>query len=91
MSYREEFPSFPSHAIPAELLGNGWTDTSYRNDVCPSFEHGEFTVFVDFPDASVREYADATRYRVYHPNGEEESNDWFDIVEFVRFWVHGVL
>lgn len=92
MSYREEFPHFPGDSIPLGIFVNGWTDRSYRNDVCPSFEHGEFTLFVDFPDASKREYEDAPRYRCYHANGEkDESDHWMDIVEFVRFWAHGVL
>ena len=83
MSYREEFPDFPADAIPADVLGNGWTDTSWRNDVCPSFERGGFTVFVDFPDATMREY-DAPQYRCYHPGGEMETDRWSDILDFVR-------
>lgn len=84
MSFREEFPDFPADAIPADVLGNGWTDVSYRNDVCPRFERGDFELFIDFPDATMREY-DAPQYRAYHPNGEIESDCWANIVEFVKF------
>lgn len=54
--YLKEFPTF-DFEIPAL---EGFTDVSYRNDVCPSFsrqlnENLEIVVWVDFKDENNRE------------------------------------
>lgn len=36
MTYKREFPDF-DYEIP--FLGNGWVDSSWHNDVSPSFEY----------------------------------------------------
>ena len=91
MSYRTEFPDFPTDAIPADVFGDGWTDTSYRNDVSPSFEFGRFVVFVDYPNPTDREYPESSRFSVYgcedaleanYGNGCE-SDTWSDILSFI--------
>ena len=91
MSYRTEFPTFPVSAIPAELLASDWTDTSWHNDACPSFERGRFTVFVDWPRKEDRWTCSALRYHAY-PTEEAnvaefdngcESDDWADILRYL--------
>lgn len=93
MSFRTEFPAFPANAIPSTVFGEGWTDVSFRNDVCPTFEIDDVTVFVDWPNASDREYPELPRYRAYVSDdirtdpkwvGEMcESDTWSDILTFI--------
>ena len=72
-TWRNQFPA--DFAPPAEVLawlpGSGFTDTSWGNDVCPSFslplheagEHVEVRLWVDHPDRQQREL-DSPRYAV---------------------------
>lgn len=61
-------------------LPDSFSDVSYSNDVCPSFEF-KSTIFpsytvklwVDFEDVDQREYPDSSRYTVFLINNEEES------------------
>jgi len=67
-NYRVEFPDYPEDAIPAELLTDGWHDVSWHNEACPSFlqEEKEYhrIVYVDYPDAAMRENPDCARFGV---------------------------
>ena len=91
MSYCTEFPTFPADAIPADVFGDGWTDTSYRNDVAPTFGFDRFVVFVDYPNPTDREYPDLPRFRAYDAvdaleatyNNGCESDVWADILAFL--------
>lgn len=87
MTYRTEFPAFPADAIPADVFGDGWTDTSYRHDVAPSFEFGRFVVFVDYPEPSDRELENVRRFCVYEVEADPatgiESDTWADILTFI--------
>jgi len=53
----KEFPDFPIMAVPE--LPDGWDDTSWHNDVCPSFERdvGDVTykIFCNYKDIDKRE------------------------------------
>jgi hypothetical protein len=55
MTYKIEFP----HYDDTITLPEGWTDTSWHNDVCPSFEKtfGDtiFRLWCDFKDPEKRE------------------------------------
>src|SRR5262245_26349217 len=64
MRCREEFG--PEVAVPADLLnyllGNGWTDTSWHNNVCPSFQRGAWWLWVDCENPADREFPQAPRF-----------------------------
>jgi len=55
MTYKTEFP----HYDDTLSLPEGWTDTSWHNDICPSFErvYGDttFRLWCDFKDPEQRE------------------------------------
>lgn len=55
MSWQTEFPDFPPAAMPAML--DGFTDRSWRNDICPCFIHEAtgLVLWINWPDASQRE------------------------------------
>lgn len=42
--WQAEFPDYPADCVP--MLGEGWTDQSWHNDVCPSFIHEESGVLL---------------------------------------------
>lgn len=79
-------------AIPAD-----WTDTSYHNDVCPSFVtpvvgDQRVVVFVDYPDPNSREFPECERYTAYvvdlegarvEGSPEALSDNFADILLFV--------
>jgi len=74
MSFREEFG--PEYAIPADvlnvLLALGWEDTSWHNDVCPTFER---------PSVAMRLWCDAERLAdremgTLRPRFVLEQRDW---------------
>ena len=53
--FSQEFPDFPAADFPA--LPEGFTDSSWHNDVCPSMKNetlGLF-IFVDYADRAKRE------------------------------------
>ena len=60
MSYMNEFPNYDSQLY----LPNGWTDSSFKGDPCPSvskvYRNGgtevEFVIWQDYVDKSKREY-----------------------------------
>jgi len=58
MTYLTEFPEFESSDVP---VFEGFTDTSWHNDTCPSFErplkHGvSIRVWVEHQDPQKRDY-----------------------------------
>lgn len=57
-----EFPDFDATTLPP--IPEGWTDSSHRNDVCPSFETADrrWIVWIDYADPARREFSDARRY-----------------------------
>jgi hypothetical protein len=57
MNYKYEFPNF-DYEIPE--LGNDWIDSSWHNDVCPSFEYSTGTgltyrLWFEYKDPDIRE------------------------------------
>jgi hypothetical protein len=74
MTYRAEFPDFDPATLPA--IPAGWTDQSWHNDACPSFNAGNgMVVFIDFADASLKEFEDTKRFTVHADPEIHDSND----------------
>lgn len=79
-------------------LPEGWRDSSYVNDACPSYERGLLHVWIDHPDADQREWGPCHRFAVlrmtadpeHGPQLDEaaavlmESDDWSAVVEYVN-------
>src|SRR5690606_19746669 len=62
--YQVEFPRF---GILDVQVPEGFCDTSWHNDVCPSFSkelpNGNFLrIFIEYPDPAARETPDAARF-----------------------------
>lgn len=63
------FPDYPAADMPA--LPEGWTDSTWRNDACPSyaaFDQGEIRVriWIDYADDVAREVQGGARFVVTH-------------------------
>jgi hypothetical protein len=83
MTYKTEFP----HYDDTLTLPDGWVDTSWHNDVCPSFEkfigNTTFRLWCDFKDPEMREVG-GRRFTVTHDFEEEgffEPIGQFDTLE----------
>jgi hypothetical protein len=63
--YKSEFPSYDDTLTFPE----GWVDTSWHNDACPSFEKAfgdvKYRIFCDYKDMQKRDCPDWTRFGVY--------------------------
>lgn len=75
MTYREQFPDFDPATMPA--IPATWADRSWRNDNCPSFQSGEWTIWVDYAEPAQREHG-GPRYHVECGLGyvREATDDW---------------
>lgn len=74
MSYREEFPTFDPSTLPD--LPKGWTDQSWHNDSCPSFNAGNgMVVFIDFAQPDDREFPECERFTVHNDPEVHDGND----------------
>ena len=63
MSITTAFPTYPLSSLPP--LPTTWEDTSWHNDACPSYHVGnEVYVYVDFEEASEREFPESERFTV---------------------------
>lgn len=88
MTFRTVFSDFAPSSLPA--IPSNWTDSSWINNACPSFDCGNLTVFVDYEHPNQRECTDicGARYSV-HNNASDftdvvfESDDWDAVLEFV--------
>jgi len=97
--FAEEFG--PEYAVEAEIVewfeANGWDDSSWHNNICPSFgleypgTRGDllFEVFVDALDPEEREAGPGPRFSVhiFDEDGERESGPDFDTFEEVRGYI----
>jgi hypothetical protein len=91
MTYRQEFPEYPIHDMPT--LPEGFTDASWKNDVCPHFDNGalRIAVWIDYPDKAWREYPEVKRFTVHSIDAEGmagemlfESDVWTDVLNFIQ-------
>ena len=76
MNYRTEFPDFDNELV----LPDGWIDSSWHNDVSPSFEKqlGDITykIWCDYKDPEKREVGGKQfTVAIYDQNEFEELQD----------------
>jgi hypothetical protein len=76
-AYQDAFPDFAAADMPA--IPEGFEDTSWGNDCCPSFSRtvGKFTltIWVDFADRDQREYPGADRFGLYREDHNASLED----------------
>lgn len=89
LTVRNQFPDYPVDALP-DLTG--FTDVSWHNDTCPSWRHGDFIVWVDWPSPEDREDPGSPRFVVQGVDedgclSEEEhplcTDDWAHVQAFL--------
>jgi hypothetical protein len=64
MNWRDEFPDYSPAEMPA--IPPGFDDTSWRNNVCPSFTSDPLglTLWIDYAAPAEREFPTWPRYRL---------------------------
>ena len=75
-TYRDEFPDFPEADMPA--MPEGFTDSSWHNDVCPSIQNEKLglRIFIDYVDVDQREVQEnGGRFIVYRTDDNKMPND----------------
>lgn len=91
MTYRDEFPDFDPATLPA--IPPEWTDQSWHNDACPSFNTGKgIVVFVDFENTADREFEGACQRFCVQRDPETcddndvifETDEWAEVLAFVE-------
>lgn len=62
---RDQHPNFDTATLPA--IPEGWEDTSWRNDACPSFATpAGVRVWVDYADPAMRDTPSMARFGAYY-------------------------
>ncbi len=93
MSFAAAFPTFPADAMPA--LPVGFSDASYRNDVCPRYTSNDdrVSIWIDFPNPDDREYCLMHQYRVTLADLDDdivlETDDWAEALAAATTLVNG--
>ena len=82
-----EFPDYPLSDLPA--MPEGFADSSWHNDTCPSYLDEAFglQVFMDYVDATKREYDGGLRFsviRIDDSNAVFGSDSWAEVLNFVQ-------
>jgi hypothetical protein len=89
--YRKEFPDFPAIGMPA--IPEGFADSSWHNDSCPSLisEALGLRIWIDYVQVELREHADdGYRFVLMPENNDDDitehvcTDDWAAILEAVE-------
>jgi len=84
-NWKTEFSDFD--AMPE--IPENWTDISWHNDSCPSFECGKLRIYVDYANPESREVATPFRFGVTADDNDGngvsllDSDDWTEVLTFV--------
>jgi hypothetical protein len=86
VTFKTEFPDFPEADMPA--LPEGFSDTSWHNDACPSYSSPSFHIFIDYADVTQREHPNTSRFTVSKTDDDEvspvlDTDNWSDVLEFI--------
>lgn len=86
MTYQKEFPDF----VLDVQLPEGFEDTSWHNNICPSFKRGDVEIFVDYADTALRELPDSPRFSVQRFDAKADAyedviqtDDWQTVLDTV--------
>jgi hypothetical protein len=98
--WQREFPDFAAEFMPPAVAG--WEDTSWHNDVCPSFiasrarpenERDSLSVWIDYADPAQREFPQGGRFTAHRMDEVGNlveclgsTNHWTRILRIVRAW-----
>lgn len=77
------FPDYDTTTLPT--IPSDWIDTSWRNDVCPSWQFGEYQIFINYANPDDRETG-GDRYCVNDTESGDcflITDDWDDVLEYV--------
>lgn len=97
-TYKTEFrdPDADIEGLVAQLPAT-FEDTSWRNDMCPSWSNDEYRIWVDFKEEARREFCGRGHRFIVVPITTDETgeqtlgdqdllatDDWSEVVELVR-------
>lgn len=95
MTYQTEFPDFEPSTMPQ--IPAGWTDQSWHNDSCPSFNtDADAIVYIDYLNPQDREIPEGERFVVLtDPEFTDNTqtvfgaDDWNAVLAYIicRKWV----
>ena len=100
MNYLTAHPQF-DHIIDIELLTSlGFEDTSYCNDLCPSFTKSltkaiRLTLWIDYKDIDLKDIEDYPMYSLTIEDNEANlaadyfkdltnTNDWSKVIAYIK-------
>lgn len=81
-----EFPDYPAADLPP--MPEGFSDSSWHNDTCPSITNGSLIVFIDYLDPAERELP-CLRFSVQKIEGDcspvevKATDSWAEIEAFI--------
>lgn len=84
-TYATEFPAWADDAECAHMAAReGWEDSSWHNDTCPSFTCDVFVLFIDHADRASREFPEAPRFSLTDEGRTVlETDSWADVLAFM--------
>lgn len=91
MGHKREFPDFTLDVTIPE----GFNDTSWHNDICPSWTHEtrNLRLWIEYADPEQREYPDMKRFALTENEATNESegpktfietDDFNDIINYLK-------
>lgn len=92
-NYKNQFDNYPIENEAKKLISIGFQDTSWGNDVCPSFENEKLKirVWVDHSDSELREISGYHQYAIAKLNNDLEpietlleTDDFQEIIDFIK-------
>lgn len=90
---KTEFPDYDASTLPP--IPEGWIDSSYSGDVCPSWTtpDNSWQIWIDYADPAQREFTDARRYTAKPLDADgciiddyvcsEHTDDWDAILKAI--------
>ena len=81
--FTTEFPNYDTSTLP--LIPSDWIDTSWHNDVCPSWQFGKYQIFIDHANPNERE----TGGERYFVNDAESgdclliTDEWYEVLAYI--------
>ena len=83
-----EFPDYDVTTLP--VIPEGFVDSSWHNDACPSFTKGNLQLFVDYADPAMRETEyggkDSPRFVLIQEDAEPlvVTDNWSEVLAAIE-------